>query len=120
MDVERYVKDGKVAVLVSPGYGAGWSTWGQKELAYDKRVVEFWMQHKDDKEYLRQLDKFKNNKVQEEAEKLFEEWGYKDVYFGGFKQICIRWVPVGTLFRINEYDGSESIETNESVDWCIA
>ena len=25
--IEKVVRDGKVAVLVSPGYGAGWSTW---------------------------------------------------------------------------------------------
>jgi hypothetical protein len=27
MIVEKYIKDGKVAVLYSAGYGAGWSTW---------------------------------------------------------------------------------------------
>jgi hypothetical protein len=34
-------KKGQIAVLVSGGFGAGWSTWNQPELAYDKRVVEF-------------------------------------------------------------------------------
>lgn len=30
--VERYTReDGKVAVLISPGYGAGWSTWASDE-----------------------------------------------------------------------------------------
>ena len=24
---EKYIKDGKVAVAYSPGFGAGWSTW---------------------------------------------------------------------------------------------
>lgn len=28
---KRVVRDGKVAVLVSPGYGAGWSTWAAGE-----------------------------------------------------------------------------------------
>ena len=27
LHIEKVVRDGKVAVLVSPGYGAGWSTW---------------------------------------------------------------------------------------------
>lgn len=35
------------AVLVSPGYGAGWSTWnsehGGEKLAYDKRIVEYFV-----------------------------------------------------------------------------
>ena len=25
--MEKVIRDGKVAVLYSPGYGAGWSTW---------------------------------------------------------------------------------------------
>lgn len=109
MDVERYVKDGKVAVLVSPGYGAGWSTWEGKKLAYDKRVVEFWLQYKDDEVF-----------PEEAAKKLFYEWGYEDVFFGGFNQIKIVWLEPGTKFRITEYDGFESIETDDSVDWCVA
>lgn len=26
-NVEKYIKDGMVAVAISPGYGAGWSSW---------------------------------------------------------------------------------------------
>ena len=120
MKVEKYTKDGQTAILVSPGYGAGWSTWGKNELAYDKRIVEFWLEHKDDEEYMKKLDKYDNNEVKENAEKLFQSWGYEGTYFGGFKQIELVWLPIGTLYRINEYDGSESIETNDSVDWNVA
>ena len=38
--VEKYVKDGQVAILYSPGYGGGWSTWGEPEMAWDKRLVD--------------------------------------------------------------------------------
>ena len=42
--MEKYIKDGKVGVLVSPGYGAGWSTWGddglRDQLALDSRLVQ--------------------------------------------------------------------------------
>ena len=34
---------------------------------------------------------------------------FKDVYCGGTNNLIIKWVPVGTRFRIDEYDGSESI-----------
>jgi len=27
----KYIRDGKVAVLYSPGFGAGWSTWNDDE-----------------------------------------------------------------------------------------
>ena len=121
MTVEKYTKDGQTAILVSPGYGAGWSTWGKNELAYDKRIVEFWLKHKDDKEYLNKLDKaFEDNEVKKEVNKLFESWGYENVYFGGFKDIRIEWLPVGTQYRITEYDGYESIEINSASLWNVA
>ena len=114
---EKYIQDGKVAILVSRGFGAGWSTWEGKELAYDKRVVEFWLSHKDDEEYLRQLDAYEKNEIKRNASKLFKSWGYNDVYFGGFADIELVWIPVGTPFVITEYDGAESIETISSIKW---
>ena len=41
--MEKIEQDGKVAVLYSPGYGAGWSSWAsddQREaLCMDARIV---------------------------------------------------------------------------------
>ena len=51
--MELYEKgDGTFAVLVSPGYGAGWSTWDRKELAYDKRIIEYYLAHCDDRDFM--------------------------------------------------------------------
>jgi hypothetical protein len=36
------------------------------------------------------------------------------------KDLASAWVPEGTLFRVNEYDGSESIEIQEDVSWMVA
>ena len=39
------------AVLVSPGYGAGWSTWNDDKLqsiAYDKRIVKYIIENQKD------------------------------------------------------------------------
>ena len=35
-------------------------------------------------------------------------------------ELIIEELPKGTLYRINEYDGLESIETADSVDWSVA
>ena len=35
---EKYIKDGKVAVAYSPGYGAGWSTWESNNALKDTMV----------------------------------------------------------------------------------
>ena len=32
----------------------------------------------------------------------------------------IEWIPVGTEFRIHEYDGAENIELKEELNWFIA
>ena len=32
----------------------------------------------------------------------------------------VQWIPEGTLFKIVEYDGAESIEYKEDDDWIVA
>ena len=39
---------------------------------------------------------------------------------GSCNRLIIEELPKGTLYRINEYDGDESIETANSVDWSVA
>jgi hypothetical protein len=36
------------------------------------------------------------------------------------KELAVAWIPQGTLFRISEYDGAESIETQEDTKWIMA
>lgn len=96
-EFEKYEKDGNVAVLYSPGFGAGWSTWatdgGEAEaLMFDKEIVELVLND--------QLDRV----VQLVADK------YPEFYSGEAKDLSVFWIPKGTAFRINEYDGHESIE----------
>ena len=39
---------------------------------------------------------------------------------GSCAKLCIEDLPKGTLYRIKEYDGYESIETKYNDDWSIA
>ena len=42
--VEKYYNEnGELGVLISTGFGAGWSSWNCDEIAFDKRVVEYWL-----------------------------------------------------------------------------
>ena len=139
MDFELYEnEDGtEYAVLVSYGYGSGWSR-GDAQLACDKRIVEFWLQHKDDDAFMKAIDSFyfgdnHDDPVYQECLRFFDsigmvsrmsEWHLEhgeelpdnfveDYYFpfmGGFADIELEWVPYGTMWRIDEYDGAESIE----------
>lgn len=103
---DRVIRDGKVAVLYSPGFGAGWSTWAHdgegKDLIFDPMIVDC-VEQKD-------LAKLAT----------YMEMRYPNVYTGGMEDLQIEWVPVGTLFKINEYDGSESIELKEADQWFVA
>jgi hypothetical protein len=101
--MKKVVRDGKVAVLYSPGFGAGWSTWGApKELVFDPEIVALVESNKRDK-----------------IDSLVEARGL-DFYTGGADDLAIRWLPEGTAFRITEYDGSESIEVIGEIDYLTA
>lgn len=95
---KRYDDQGLVAVLISPGFGAGWSTWcsvdSQREaMLFDSRLVDYILQTG-------------TQGLGEYAESL----GY-DTYMGGAEDIRIEWLEPGTRFLIEEYDGSESLRT---------
>lgn len=119
-EIELYEKNGKYAVLVSGGYGAGWSTWGAPEFAYDKRIVQFWLDHKDDEHFMRTVhdsgyklsdgEYHEASEAAKEAELFFKELGYDYVYMGGFPSIHVEWVSPEDIWRISEYDGAESLE----------
>jgi hypothetical protein len=47
-------------------------------------------------------------------------YGEDDVYTGGASDLKVVWVPQGSQFRIEEYDGSESLKLKDSEDWITA
>ena len=105
MTEKYYNEKGEVAVLYSPGFGAGWSTWNsqEEELIFDKTLVEMILE----------------KKPYEEIEKYAEE-KWDGIYTGGLGDVCVEFLPKGTAFVIEEYDGSESITTKEDTNWHIA
>lgn len=120
MEVQPYWnEDGSMyAALISSGYGSSWSADTEMpELAYDKRVVEWYLQHQDDKDYWDALYRRASPQI-DEVRKMFREWGYKDyIWFGGLKPGMLRWVPKGQLWRVAEYDGAEHIEFFNKIGW---
>lgn len=92
--ISKVVRDGMVAVVVSPGYGAGWSTWSFDASPFDPTVVA-WIEA--------------GKPYPAPYEYTADEDEEHDIYTGGLRQAVIEWLPVGTRFRIDEYDGHESI-----------
>lgn len=103
IEFEKTVRDGKVAIIVSPGYGAGWSTWGTPAqfLAMDSGLVAL----------------VERRATADEVEEYLKTKLDKVPYMGGWGDTEIQWLPVGTQFYIHEYDGSESLRTHDDLVW---
>lgn len=103
--MNKVIRDGKVAVLYSPGYGAGWSTWNTAlpELVFDTDVVAW-------------VESGKVGPLPDLKTKYDDEY----ISDGGAQDLEIRWIPVGTKFIIDEYDGAEWIQTEDQIQWCVA
>jgi hypothetical protein len=101
--IKKVMRDGCVGVLVSPGFGAGFYTWGAPlQAIFDEKLI-----------YLIETEKF------DEAVEYVENT-YPDVFTGGVSDLRVVWIEEGTEFLIEEYDGSESIRFKETSDWITA
>lgn len=105
--MEKVIRDGMVAILISPKYGAGWYTWNDtsEECLYDPETVA-WVEA---------------GKPEGSRPNWEEKFG-KGRYFCtlGADTLVVEWLPEGTAFRVEEYDGFESLRTNEGYTWSIA
>jgi hypothetical protein len=103
--MQKKTVDGKVAVLYSPGFGAGWYSWHSiDELLFDPKVVDMVL-----------------DKTSAETIELYcqEVYGTKS-YYGGAEDLEVMWVPTGTQFIIDEYDGAETVTVKDKVNWVTA
>ena len=102
--IKKLIDNGKVAVLYSPGFGAGWSTWnpGVPEIVFDPAIVKFV-----ETEQWAEMETYVTLK-------------YPGLYTGGMKDLAVAWLVVGTEFRIREHDGAESIERPNDIRWITA
>lgn len=98
--MNKVIKEGKVAVLISRGFGSGFHSYGAPlEAIFDPKLVEL---------------------VESEDFDGAEEYvtnTYPDVYTGGVRDLVVVWIDEGEDFIINEYDGSESIQLKSKTQW---
>ena len=127
--MEKVIKDGKVGVLISPGWGGGFSTWGYPtEAIFDPTLIEMVEERynmefvPNEKGGLTQLKVWKEPKYIELTQRMVDycEEKWPEEYSGGVPDLQVVWVSEGTKFQITEYDGSESIEFLEEINWITA
>lgn len=103
--MKKVIRDGNVAVLISHGYGAGWYSWNSehKQILFHPELV-------------RMVEEGRNDEITDDW--VMNNLGIK-IYTGGKKGLCIEWIPEGTAFTVDEYDGAESLITSDVFN-CIA
>lgn len=104
--LEKVIRDGKVAILYAPGFGAGWFSWNTEhpEILFHPKLVEL-------------VEAGRNAEITNAW--LVENLGL-DFYTGGAEDLRIRWLPQGTVFEIKEYDGNESVYEYDHDDFLVA
>lgn len=112
--MNKVVRDGKVAVLYSPGYGAGWSTWAEPSecemILYDPEIVQLVLE--------RDQDQITLEEFEQRMEMIWQLKGYTS--YCSPVAVQVAWLPEGTQFRIHEYDGSERVITLADDVWHVA
>ena len=103
--MNKLEKDGKVAVMISPGFGAGWSTWNTEirdALLFDPEIAQAVLDGDKVKAEIIAARKFPGGR------------------FGGARYLTVEWLDKGTAFEVEEYDGSESLHIIGSRDYSVA
>ncbi|MBD2201667.1 hypothetical protein H6G33_09940 [Calothrix sp. FACHB-1219] len=135
--MKKVIRDGKVAVLYSPEYGAGWYSWHKKEeLLFLPELVEILessiigykkLSESRKKEIigttLINTGRYTYYRYENESDSKFVYVDEVDIdnsiYLGGCVDLTIEWIPKGLPFRVREYDGFETIDYGET-GWIIS
>ena len=103
--MKKKLVNGKIAVLVSYGFGAGWYSWHESEqLLFEPTIVQML------------LDDAGDNAIVEYCKETYGD----DYYYGGVDGLTVEFVSPGTKFRIDEYDGGETLVRQEDDEWIEA
>jgi hypothetical protein len=101
--MKKIIRNDLVAVIISPTHGAGWYSWHDVEsLLYDPAIVSCL-------------------EVQDyDSIEAYLTENYPNKYFPKPQELKVIWIPVGARFRIDEYDGSESLILERDEVWLTA
>lgn len=96
--MNKVIRDGKVAVLLSKGFGSGWYTWNTScpQCLFSPEIVDM-------------VENGRNADITKDL--CFELFGTEFYAGSNTEGLYIEWLPEGTAFRIDEYDGHESLYT---------
>lgn len=106
--MNKYVKNGKVAVLYSPGFSCGWSTECEGSMKEELDMIF-------NPDLAKMVDESSGldwNKIQDMALELFP-----NAHFDG---LAVRWVEQGSKFIIHNDEGMEEVMELGDQKWITA
>lgn len=106
-------------VLVSPGYGAGWSTWA------DDRIAQYVAEYQPIIEFIEGGGRFEHpvkdsplvQQLHADLRKDFPDLDPQEPYLGGLAACVV--VEVSGPYHITEYDGYETLDEPDSIQWFV-
>jgi len=125
---KRIERDGKVAILIHPSYGGGWTTWGldlRVDTKFDPLTDPIIVAHVlgekpiTDAQCWAVANRYEHHmfpltRYSSDLEFDYEIDISKSEVIAGVREciaeLAITWIPIGQRFRIEEYDGSESVD----------
>jgi len=102
MELKKVIRDGKVGIIYSSGYGAGWYSWNTDvpQCLFSPEIIEL-------------IESEGTSIINDDyCEKLFN---VESFYSGGSDGLRVEWLPIGTHFDIHEYDGAEHVQTFDDI-----
>jgi hypothetical protein len=110
----RVERDGLVAVLIHPHYGAGWSTAANDDekqlLMFDPHIVDI---------LLREKEYSTREQLTQDIKNVCALKGYRS-YIEGAEYLAVTWIPKGQLFIVDEYEGYENVVFPHHIKWIEA
>ncbi len=102
----KVVHDDKIAILISPDYGLGWSTLcrikeSKEKMIFDTDIISILL----------------SDSINLNILKILIQKKYPNIYVYDIEQLTVKWIPKGSIFIIDEYDGYESIKYYNEDDW---
>jgi hypothetical protein len=90
----------QIGIVFSPGWGAGFSTWGNPAMALDQELAQA-------------IEDGATFKQQEAI--VLKNWDRELL-----DPLEVEWVAEGTKYKISEHDGNEHLEIMEDINWRVA
>lgn len=106
--MEKLIKDGKVGVIISGGWGSGFYTWNAPlEAVFNPQLIEL-------------IEREDFDEATEFIKKTYHDVYSKQSFLSNTTDLVVEWVEEGREFYITEYDGMESIVYKDKIEWIIA